>query len=85
MGLNYSQMANSGSRTYCNTFWAIFFELSQIDQKSTKCGPAYPLFITKVPNKIQDNLQTSSNNIIFSYLNILEIHNFPNFEKYRTS
>ena len=60
-GLNYSQMANFDSRVDCNTFGMI----SGTSKKSTKSRPSDPVFITKLLQKIQENMGTSLDNIIF--------------------
>ena len=51
MGFNNSKIANSGSRTYCNTFLDIFGS----PNKSAKHGTSDPLFITEIFQKLDEN------------------------------
>ena len=59
MGLYYSKMANSGPRTYCNTF-GVIWGTSKIWSKS---GPVDLLSITKMLQKIREQLWEHPGNI----------------------
>ena len=60
-GFNYSKMANLGTRTYSNTFWIIFGTSKNV----TKSRPPRPLFITRILQNIQENMDTFYTNISF--------------------
>ena len=65
-GFNYSKMANSVPRTYCNICWNIFGTSKNV----TKDRPSGPLFITKVFQKIYENVESFNKNIAFVNLGI---------------
>ena len=62
--LNCSKIANLGPRTYSNTFWIIF----GTSKCFTKSAHLQSLFITKTLKRIQEHPQTSSKQIISTYL-----------------
>ena len=66
---NYSKMASFESRTYSNTFWIIL----GTSKMFTKSGPLQSLFITKHFKTYKKISQTSLNNIVLTYHNILKL------------
>ena len=57
-------MANFDTQTYCNTFWMIL----KTSKKSTKYGPSDPVFITKILQKIQEQLWEHPWEILFLHI-----------------
>ena len=61
-----------------NTFWNIFGTSEIV----TKSGLLHPRIYLQDASQIQENMESSSQNIVFSYFNISEIQNV---RPYRTS
>ena len=70
-------MVNDGFQAYSKVFF-VFFVTSRM---FTKSGPLHSLFITKTLQKLQDKSPIVFINIIFTYLNSLDVQSFQNVGK----